>query len=700
MLVSASQRPEDLMDAERRQVTVLFTDMVGFTSFSERSGEEAAYTLMRSLSKLMDDAVREQGGVVQGFTGDGIMAVFGAPTAFEDAPLRACRAALLILQRLKTAGSDLEAQHGVRPQLRIGLNTGPAVVGNVQSNADASITVLGDTVNVAARFQALAEAGSVCMTESTYRLVQGMVEAGFAGEHQIKGKSESQKVYRLEAIRHGAARFDAALSRGLTAYVGRDRELETLERRLAETSSGIQVIDIAGEPGIGKSRLLHEFRQRIGKSGAFILLGGCSPEDRQTPFLPFIELVRGSFRVAAGEDQAAVARKLDDGLKVLGLGSAQNLGLLLNLLGLKTPEGSLQGLDGVLIGLRTRDLLRRLLRARCQLSRGIMAIEDLHWIDSASEELLGEIVTSAESLPLMIVHTRRPEYRPPWSEQPNVSHVPLEPLSAGETARIVEATVRRRQSSRRTAAACSGESRRQRLVRRGARELPPRAGLRAPSVRRHRLRRRDGRERTAGKRAIAAHRARRSPRVRRPRPAAGRRRHRPSFRSRSAGSGNRRQRRYRPHRSPSCKRSILSIAKTRPATTSSSTRSCAMRSIAACSAPPGRCCTSKSPTRSSGAAPIVFPKSPRHSRTTTRPLRAPTRLSSTWRWPPRSAWISILWTRRMRYARQALDLLESNPICANDLAVADVMANHIHILYEKSAFLEIKRVARTLHAAA
>jgi class 3 adenylate cyclase len=111
--------------------------------------------------------VREQGGVVQGFTGDGIMAVFGAPTAFEDAPLRACRAALLILQRLEAAGSDLEAQHGVRPQLRVGINTGPAVVGSVQSGTDAGVTVLGDTVNVAARFQALAEAGSVCMTEST-----------------------------------------------------------------------------------------------------------------------------------------------------------------------------------------------------------------------------------------------------------------------------------------------------------------------------------------------------------------------------------------------------------------------------------------------------------------------------------------------------------------------------------------------------
>ena len=186
------------MEAERRQVTVLFTDMVGFTSFSERSGEEAAYTLMRSLSKLMDEAVREQGGVVRGFTGDGIMAVFGAPVAFEDAPLRACRAALSILQRLKTAGPDLEAKHGVRPQLRIGLNTGTAVVGKVQEGADAGVTVLGDTVNFAARLQALAEPDSVYLSEGAHRLVQGMVEAGFAGVHRIKGKSEQQKVYRLD----------------------------------------------------------------------------------------------------------------------------------------------------------------------------------------------------------------------------------------------------------------------------------------------------------------------------------------------------------------------------------------------------------------------------------------------------------------------------------------------------------------------
>ena len=261
------------MEAERRQVTVLFADMVGFTAFSDRFGEEAAFTLMQSLAKLMEDAVREQGGVVQSFTGDGIMAVFGAPVAFEDASLRACRAAVAILDKVKSAGDDLEAKHRVRPQLRIGLNSGPAVVGKVQGGSDSGVTVLGDTVNVAARLQALADPGSTAMSEATHRLVEGLVEARFAGEHQIKGKSEAQKTYRLDGVRERATRFDAKIQRGLTRYVGRDRELEKLERGFDAIGAGIQVFDIVGEPGIGKSRLVHEFLGQIVKDRARVLTG-------------------------------------------------------------------------------------------------------------------------------------------------------------------------------------------------------------------------------------------------------------------------------------------------------------------------------------------------------------------------------------------------------------------------------------------
>ena len=297
----------------------------------------------------------------------------------------------------------------------------------------------GDTVNFASRLQALATPNSVCMSEATYRLVQGRVEATFAGEQQIKGKSKPQKVYRLEAIRHGAARFEAAVSRGLSPFVGRERELEVLERELTEARSHFRVVDIVAEPGMGKSRLLHEFRQRIGKDRAFVLSGSCSSETQQTPFFPFIEVVRGSFRISAGEAEEDVAQKLEIGLKALGLHSVRNLGLLLHLLGLRVPEGALTGLDGVLIGLRTRELLQQLLEARCLLSPVVMIIEDLHWIDSASEECLGKIVDSEHKLRLLLLHTRRPEYTPTWLDRADIIKLALDPLPTSEIRRLVQA---------------------------------------------------------------------------------------------------------------------------------------------------------------------------------------------------------------------------------------------------------------------
>jgi class 3 adenylate cyclase len=430
---------EDRVEAERRQVTVLFTDMVNFTTFSERSGEEAAFTLMRTLAKLMDAAVREQGGVVRGFTGDGIMAVFGAPVAFEDAPLRACRAALSILQRLKTAGADLESKHGVRPQLRIGLNTGAAVVGKVQEGTDAGVTVLGDTVNFAARLQAMAEPDSVFLSEATHRLVQGLVVTRFAGEHTVKGKTKPQKAYQLDAIRHGATRFEAAVTRGLSIFVGREHELNVLEREFAKARSELRVIDLVAEPGIGKSRLLHEFRQRVGKDGVYVLSGSCSADGQQTPFLPFIEVVRGSFQISISEAEKEVAEKLELGLTTLDLHSVRNLGLLLHLLGLRGSDDALVGLDGVLIGLRTRELLQQLLEARCRLSPVVMVIEDLHWIDSVSEEVLGKIVDSKANLRLLLLNTRRPEYVPVWVARTAVITLGLEPLPAGDISRLVQA---------------------------------------------------------------------------------------------------------------------------------------------------------------------------------------------------------------------------------------------------------------------
>jgi class 3 adenylate cyclase len=427
----------DVAQGERRQITVLFADMAGYTAVSERLGEEGAYELIQPIYTIMADAVRELSGTVQDFTGDGIMALFGVPTALEDAPLRACRASLLIQQRLANAMPGLESRFGFRPQMRIGINSGPAVVGRVGAGGAARVTAIGDTVNLASRLQSLAEPGTVLLSEAANRLVQGLVASDFLGEYAVKGKSEPQRVYRLNGLTEGATRFGASVRLGLTAFVGRDQELARLESCAQEALSGMRVVNIVGEPGIGKSRLLHEFRQRIDRKRFSLLSGDCSSDGRQTAFLPFIEVVRSSFQIQAGTDKADAARQLESGLTALALDSAENRGLLLNLLGLPAPEGALAGLDAVMIGLRTRDLLLRLLTARCRLKPAVLLLEDLHWIDSASEDLLARSAELEKQLPLLIVCSHRPEYQPHWLPR-DATTINLAPLSTQAMSDIVQ----------------------------------------------------------------------------------------------------------------------------------------------------------------------------------------------------------------------------------------------------------------------
>ena len=299
--------------------------------------------------------------------------------------------------------------------------------------------IIGETPNLAARLQGVAKPNMLVIAESTRRLLGDLFELDDLGIKELKGIDEPVRVWAVLRATPGANRFEALHSSRLGAFVGRERELEVLQRALNDARSQLRVIDLLAEPGMGKSRLLHEFRRRLGKDSAFVLSGSCSPDGQQTPFLPFIEVVRGSFRISLGEAEADLAQKLELGLKGLGLYSVRNLGLILHLLGLKPPDGALSGLDGVLIGLGTRELLQLMLEARCQLSYVILIIEDLHWIDSVSEELLGKIVDSTRKLRLLIVHSRRPEYWPKWLNRPSIVKLHLDPLAAGDVRRLVQA---------------------------------------------------------------------------------------------------------------------------------------------------------------------------------------------------------------------------------------------------------------------
>jgi predicted ATPase len=372
-------------------------------------------------------------------TGDGILALFGAPVALEDAPVRACRAALEIQAQMRRLGAEIEAERGVRPQVRIGIHTGPVVVGTVGTDLRMEFKAVGDTVNLASRLESMAEPGTIFMSEATSQLVEGYVESAFLGEREVKGKTAPQRVYRLEGFKPGAVRFDASLRRGLTPLVGRRRELETLERCYHEARAGtIRVVHVAGEVGIGKSRLLYEFRQRPEGEQVFFLQGHCTAWGRSTPFLPFIEVVRTAFRLGEGESQVEIGRKLRRGVELLGMPVESALPFLLNLLGLDPGREAFRGLDGEIVGARTGEVLQGFLRERCRLSPVVLVIDDLHWIDTASEELLLRVVQGNERLALLILCAFRPHYRPPWAGRQNVAELLLDPLSEETSLHLVQ----------------------------------------------------------------------------------------------------------------------------------------------------------------------------------------------------------------------------------------------------------------------
>lgn len=415
------------LEGERKQVTVPFCDIADSTALAERLGPEAMHELLNRFFELALHEVHRHEGTINQFLGDGFMALFGAPLACEDHAERAVLAAAEIRRRLAADGTGLGA--GVAVTVRMGPHTGPVVVGKIGDNLRMDYTAVGDTTHLAARLQHLADPGAILLSESTRGLVDAYVDAAFLGERELKGLGP-QRVYRVERVKPSTRRFDVALRRGLSPLVGRRHELAVLERVYREAQAGaLRVVDLVGEAGIGKSRLLYEFRQQMAGEPAFFLEGHCASFGRTIPFLPFVDVVRNGFRIDERDTPAEIARKLGRGLELLGVGAEGALPFLLNLLGLDPGGDAFRGLDGEIIGARTREVLEDLVRARCRLSPVVLALDDLHWIDTASEELLLRLIRTAGVIPLLGVCVFRPEYRPPWAGRADVAELTLGPLS-------------------------------------------------------------------------------------------------------------------------------------------------------------------------------------------------------------------------------------------------------------------------------
>ena len=327
----------DKIEGERKQVTVMFCDMEGFTALTEKLGSEEMYSIMDQVYEILIHKVHDYEGTVNELTGDGIMALFGAPIALEDAPQRAIRSALAIHREINKFSDQLKSEKGISPiKMRIGIHTGPVIVGTLGNDLRVEFKAVGDTVNLASRMEGLAEPGATYVTEETFKLTEGLFRCESLGPIAVKGKEEPVKVYQVIAPSTRRTRFDVSAERGLTPFVGRDRELELLLDGFERVKAGKgQAFSIVSEAGCGKSRLLYEFRKAVANEDVTFLEGKCLSYSRGVAYHPVIDILKSNFDIQEGEGDQEIREKVKKGLRLIGVDEPSTLPYLLELLSVK-----------------------------------------------------------------------------------------------------------------------------------------------------------------------------------------------------------------------------------------------------------------------------------------------------------------------------------------------------------------------------
>ena len=428
------------IEGERKQVTVMFCDMEGFTGYVKKLGPEAAYDIMDQVYEILIHKVHNYEGTVNEMTGDGIMALFGAPIALEDAPQRAIRSALAVHREMAKFNDKLQKERKNIPPLkmRIGVHTGPVVVGTLGNDLRVEFKAVGDTVNIASRMESLAEPGTSYVTGETFTLTEGFFRFEGLGAREVKGREEPVNVYRVIAPSSRRTRFDVSTERGLTHFVGRERELELLLDGFKRAKSGRgQAFSIIAEAGVGKSRLLYEFRKAVANEGVTFLEGKCLSYSRGVAYHPVIDILKANFDIREGDGDSEVKEKVKRQLKVLRVSEASTFPYLLDLLSVKdsgvdkmsmSPEGRKD---------RIIEALNQIVLKGSEIRPLIMAIEDLHWIDTGSEDAVKDLLNSIAGAKVFLMFTYRPEYVPAWGGKSFHSQVNLNRLSNRESLAMV-----------------------------------------------------------------------------------------------------------------------------------------------------------------------------------------------------------------------------------------------------------------------
>ena len=425
------------LEGERKQVTVLFADVSGFTSLSERLDPEDVHGLMTQAFELMLAEVHRYEGTVNQFLGDGIMALFGAPIAHEDHAQRAVHAALGIRKALEGHREEIQRIRGISFRVRQGLNTGLVVVGSIGSDLRMDYTAVGDTTNVAARLQQTTEPGRIVISEATYRLAAGYFYTRPLGELSLKGKAEPVKAWEVISAREARTRLEVEAERGLSPFVGRERELQLLLECFEKVKAGHgQVVFLVGEPGIGKSRLLYELRRRLGEEATWVE-GRCMSLGRDMGFHPLIDLLKRNFRIEESDPEATIAKKVDRGVLLLGEDLRPTLPYLRYLLSVDPGDRAVAAMDPRARRGEIFDAVRKLTIRGSQVRPHVVVLEDVHWMDKATEEYLRFFADSVPTSRLLLILTYRTGYAHPLGERTYHTRIALDVLPTDASVEMV-----------------------------------------------------------------------------------------------------------------------------------------------------------------------------------------------------------------------------------------------------------------------
>jgi class 3 adenylate cyclase/predicted ATPase len=434
-VVAAPRDAATPADAERRQLTVMFCDLVGSTELSSRLDPEDLREVIAAYHRAVAETVARFDGFVAKYMGDGVLVYFGYPQAHEDDAERAVRAGLGVIDgvgRLDVKSVELQA--------RVGIATGLVVVGDlIGEGAAQEQTVVGETPNLAARLQASAAPGAVVIAPATRRLVGDLFEYRDLGAVDVKGIAAPVAAWQVLRLSDVASRFEALRGSALSPLIGRDEEIDLLLRRWARANAGDgQIVLISGEPGIGKSRLTAALIERLHAEPHLRLRYFCSPYHQDSALFPFIDQLGRASGFAHDDPPVAKLGKLE----ILLSGAApadEDVPLIADLMSLPASERHpLPNLSPQRKKERTLEALIRQLEGLARQQPVVMVFEDAHWIDPTSRELLDLTVEHVRSLPVLLIVTFRPEFQPPWTGQPQVTMLTLNRLDLRDRTALIE----------------------------------------------------------------------------------------------------------------------------------------------------------------------------------------------------------------------------------------------------------------------